>query len=665
MAWPRWSSELGIVLALLAMLLSAPASAQRGVGLVSKESATSGQATPYINGTYRALVIGNDRYKDPEGLWKPLKTAVNDARAVADVLQNHYGFGDVRLLLDATRRQMNKAFNQIAEDSRRNDSVLIYYAGHGVLRESTGEGYWIPVDAEGRDDGTFYPNSIIKTKVGVIADKAKHVLLVSDSCFSGALLREGNRGIRIDQRNEGYFRKVAAKKSVQILAAGGLEFVDDNYKGTGHSPFTYFFLEELKTNTGGLLDATELSSAVVRNVANNVQQSPEKGVLHGAGHAGGEFFFVKASVGSSAPVAADVPKGPGKSGFSLSDITGAAQKQQASRRAWAAKLEEMKNAAGQVRALEGQQITPDLKGSAWKRLLAAFAEDNPYTIEDDDLRSNAQGRIAHWQSEQQRVAGLERDRKRKAEAQRKQEAERKRQQAAIRIKPLSNTWRDPVTGMEFVQVPGGSFQMGCVTGDTECDGDEKPVRTVRLDGFWLGKHEVTQGQWKKVTGNNPSAFKKGDNYPVEQVSWDDAQKFIRKLNAQSSATFSLPSEAQWEFACRAGGETVTYGTRSGRLDSGSAKYSSGDGTVAVGTYSPNAMGLHDMSGNVWEWVQDKKTGYGNVGTDNPIYERSGAFRVFRGGSWSSSPRYLRCSFRGYNTPSFRYYYLGFRLLRVP
>ena len=178
---------------------------------------------------------------------------------------------------------------------------------------------------------------------------------------------------------------------------------------------------------------------------------------------------------------------------------------------------------------------------------------------------------------------------------------------------------DPVTGMVFVHVASGSFEMGCHAKAGQCDADEKPVRTVRLDGFWLGKHEVTQGQWKRIMGNNPSEFKRGDNYPVEKVSWSDVQSFIRNLNARSSVTFRLPSEAEWEYACRAGGKSVTYGTRSGRLDSSSAKYDSGDGTVSVGTYPPNSMGLYDMTGNVWEWVQDRYTkNYGNVGTDNPI-----------------------------------------------
>ena len=174
MSWLRFSMVFGMTLTLL-VVFTGEGLAQRGVGGKGR-----GQATPYISGTFRALVIGNDKYNDPEGLWKPLKTAVNDARAVADVLKNQYGFGDVRLLLNATRRQMGRAINQITEDSRKNDSVLIFYAGHGFLRESTKEGYWIPVDEEGRDDGTFSPNSPIKTKLDDLSDRAKPVLPVSD-----------------------------------------------------------------------------------------------------------------------------------------------------------------------------------------------------------------------------------------------------------------------------------------------------------------------------------------------------------------------------------------------------------------------------------------------------------------------------------------------------
>ena len=208
--------------------------------------------------------------------------------------------------------------------------------------------------------------------------------------------------------------------------------------------------------------------------------------------------------------------------------------------------------------------------------------------------------------------------------------------------------------------------MGCDSGNGgQCDDDEKPVRTVRLDGFWMGKQEVTQGQWKWIMGSNPSSFKKGDNYPVEQVSWNDVQQFIRRLNSQSSAKFRLPSEAEWEYACRAGGKSVTFGTADGQVSSETANYEyNNSGITPVGRYQPNSLGLHDMSGNVWEWVQDKFTNYKNVGTNNPIYERSGATRVFRGGSWYDRSRRLRCSDRDDLTPSDGNVSQGFRLVRI-
>ena len=250
--------------------------------------------TPFVNGAFRALVIGNQKYQDPEKIWKSLKTPINDARAIAHVLQTSYGFGHVNLLLNATRREMIRAFNRLAAETGPNDSVLVYYAGHGYLRESTQEGFWIPVDAEGRDDSTYVPNATVKTKLTIIADKARHVLLLSDSCFSGALLRSSNRAAAgIDLKTERYYKKMALRKSVQILAAGGVEFVDDNYKNTGHSPFTYYILNELVHNDRVFLEATELSLQVARNVSINVDQTPETGVLQGAGHAGGEFFFLK------------------------------------------------------------------------------------------------------------------------------------------------------------------------------------------------------------------------------------------------------------------------------------------------------------------------------------------------------------------------------------
>lgn len=226
-------------------------------------------------------------------------------------------------------------------------------------------------------------------------------------------------------------------------------------------------------------------------------------------------------------------------------------------------------------------------------------------------------------------------------------------------------WRDPVTGMEFVKVPGGSFRMGCVPGDTKCQENEGPAHRVPVAGFWLGKHEVTQGQWKRIMGNNPSRFKRGEDYPVEQVSLENVLEFIRGLNKKSTATFGLPSEAQWEYACRAGGKPVRFGTKSGRASSGNANfYNYHDGTTPVGRYQANGLGLHDMSGNVLEWVGDRYTRYGETGTEEPITDGYGIFRMFRGGSWYDEPASLRCSSRYCSVPSLKTIYLGFRLVRI-
>jgi caspase domain-containing protein len=252
--------------------------------------------SPFNESVYRALIIGNDRYQDTDGRWKPLTTAVSDARAVKKVLEKQYGFSDIEILENATRREVLKAFEGLSSKVLPNDNVLVYYAGHGFMESETQRGFWVPVDAKGIDNTTFLRNSTIRDELTTIASRAKHTLLVSDSCFSGSLLRRGTRGISGVSDSEQYYKKVSNKKSVQIMAAGGLEFVDDNYRDSDHSPFTYFFLNELKNNDRPMLTLSELSTNVEKAVANNVDQVPESGVLQGAGDELGEFIFIKVDV---------------------------------------------------------------------------------------------------------------------------------------------------------------------------------------------------------------------------------------------------------------------------------------------------------------------------------------------------------------------------------
>ena len=216
-------------------------------------------------------------------------------------------------------------------------------------------------------------------------------------------------------------------------------------------------------------------------------------------------------------------------------------------------------------------------------------------------------------------------------------------------------------GMEFVWVPAGEFRMGSTS--EEAYDDEQPLTQVRISqGFWLGKFEVTQGQWQGVMGANPSRYSGCGNCPVENVSWDDAQAFIRNLNGRAGGNrYRLPTEAEWEYTARAG----TTGDRYGNIEA-IAWYdsNSGDRTHPVGRKAPNAWGLHDMLGNVWEWTQDWLANYPGGSVTDPRGPGSGSDRVYRGGCWKSNARYSRASIRGRYPPGGRFWDLGFRLLRT-
>lgn len=231
-----------------------------------------------------------------------------------------------------------------------------------------------------------------------------------------------------------------------------------------------------------------------------------------------------------------------------------------------------------------------------------------------------------------------------------------------------DNWVEPSTGMEFVWVPGGCYRMGCGSWTDNCDEDERPVHEVCVDGFWIGKYEVTRGEWKHIMGNNSSDSDNGDNYPVEEVNWTDCQDFIDKLNSQSSKTFRLPTEAEWEYAARSGGKEQKY-AGGDNVDSvawygDNSEYK----THEVGTKAPNDLGIYDMSGNVWELCSDWYSSdyYSNSPRDNPQGPSSGSYRVIRGGSCMDIyARYIRTAYRSYlHAPSYGYYDLGLRLVKT-
>ncbi len=231
----------------------------------------------------------------------------------------------------------------------------------------------------------------------------------------------------------------------------------------------------------------------------------------------------------------------------------------------------------------------------------------------------------------------------------------------------------------MVVVPAGRFLMGSPPDEPGRISWEGPQRWVDVPRFAIGKYEVTQGEWLAVMGSNPSRFRDcGMNCPVEKVSWNDAQEFVRRLSQRTGQYYRLPSEAEWEYAARAGSTTAyPWGERASR---GHANYGADDccagraegqdrweQTAPVGQFPSNAFGLHDMHGNVWEWVQDVwYDSYAGAPSDGSARIGGGdaSLRVLRGGSWDYTPQFLRSAYRIRYPPVIRYGNAGFRIART-
>jgi len=220
-------------------------------------------------------------------------------------------------------------------------------------------------------------------------------------------------------------------------------------------------------------------------------------------------------------------------------------------------------------------------------------------------------------------------------------------------------------GIDMVYVKGGTFMMGATPEqEGDCYAREKPVHEVTLSDFYIGKYPVTQAQWKAVMAKKPSHFK-GDNLPVEFMSWNDAQEFIRKLNHMTGNDYRLPTEAEWEYAARGGNRSLGY-KYSGSDDIEEVAWyinNSGYKLHPVGTKKANELGIYDMSGNAWEWVSDWDGKYGGNPQSNPQGPADGSNRIVRGGSWDYHAKHARVSFRYYRAPGLRLSFLGFRLAR--
>ncbi|MBL4753276.1 MAG: ankyrin repeat domain-containing protein [Flavobacteriales bacterium] len=262
--------------------------AYRGSGDPLKGLNVANQELTIGAGKYYALIIGIDQYK---GVWTPLKNAVNDAKAVEEILRKKYRMDEITSLYNesATGENIIKALESLVEKVKDADNVFIFYSGHGEFKKELNKGFWVPVDAESSSTFKYISNSDIQTFLGAI--KSKHTLLIADACFSGDIFRGNTISVPFEE-SERYFQKVNKLESRQAMTSGGVEPVMDGGKD-GHSVFTYYLLKALANNESKYFDAGQLFGELKIPVTNNSDQAPNLQPVKNTGDAGGQFIFIQ------------------------------------------------------------------------------------------------------------------------------------------------------------------------------------------------------------------------------------------------------------------------------------------------------------------------------------------------------------------------------------
>jgi formylglycine-generating enzyme required for sulfatase activity len=625
-------------------------------------AATAGDAQSPPLGAYHALVIGNQAYRH----LTPLKTPASDARAVAEVLRTDYRFASVRVLVDATRSQMVEALTDMRRRLGERDNLLIYYAGHGYLDREADRGYWLAVDAERDSPANWVSNADITDALRAM--RAKHVLIVADSCYSGTLTRD--LAVRAPEASD--LAKLAQRRARSVLTSGGLEPVTD-VGGGGHSVFAKAFLTALRANTTAT-DGTSLFAGLRKQVMLSAEQTPQYGDIRLAGHDGGDFIFARPGVS----VAATPPPRPEPT------ITKEVVPAYGS-------LAIRGKLAGIEVWLADRKIGETEANSA---LLVSNLAAGTYKIKARKAEHK------EWEREIQVAANQRTDVLIDLELLGPAKVIKGEDGAEMVLVPADAFWMgsDQAEANRFVEecvkVSGQSHQACKDWGEPERHGHR-----VILDAFYIDRYEVTNDlfvrfkreiryqtmaetygtgmvrvdrKWEQVRGaswlrpQGPGTSAPG-THPVVQVSWNDADSYCRWVGKR------LPTEAEWEKAAR-GTDRRRYpwgdqwdASKANAFSSTrttSALSSGTPPTQPVGSYpfGVSPYGVHDMAGNVVEWVADWHSAgyYERSSEQNPTGPESGQQRVARGGSWLHFPLALRTTLRWAWRPDASYSHIGFR-----
>ncbi len=692
----RWPVEFGRIhaaslmmspspvnLALLGWLLAGVALSQADKGaqsLLIRDP--QGREVGWYDGSY-ALLIGVSDYTAG---WPDLESVPGELAEVRTTLEAH-GFEVETAPDDPTKGQLRAAVESFidAHGFGGRNRLLIFYSGHGHSFEGDNRGFLVPSDAPNPrvDPIGFQRKAIPMSDVMAWARRirAPHVLFLFDSCFSGTVFEA-----RSLPEIPPHIADATARPVRQFISAGSAgQTVPAKSVFTPH--FTRALGGEGDLNGDGYVTGTELGLYLHEKVAAYDQgQTPQYGKIRDPDLDEGDFVFRL----PRRPVPAPLPPLPVASAPTTEDLMRRADEIEANRKRWAEWLAGLSDQVTEAEAFERREVPAELKAEFWQRLVDGYAEDDPYSAEDETLRAHARERLDHWRK-------------------------------AARVPPpppassdpgsgepsAGDLLEDPKTGIRLRWIPHGRFQMGSPPGEEGHRGNETLHEVELTRGFWMGETEVTQGQWSALMGNNPSRFSScGDDCPVEVVSWWDAVAFANQVSSKAGLErcytpigctgtpgikgyacqrvvvegpgcegYRLPTEAEWERAARAGtqtpfwtGENLT--TDQANFDgnypyAGSAKGVYRQKTVKVGSFSANRWGLHDVHGNVFEWVWDWYGTYPTKLEKDPVGPDEGARRVFRGGSWDALARGVRAASRDGHPPAQRGRHLGFRLSRGP
>jgi formylglycine-generating enzyme required for sulfatase activity len=562
-----------------------------------------------------------------------LRNPANDARAIAAALRD-LGF-EVDEQINLSYQEMGRAVNRFGKGIRKDSVALFYYAGHGL--QVQGSNYLVPVDMEIQDEGEVQFNTVNAGQVLAKMEEAKNPvnIVILDACRDNPYAR----GFKRSSGSRGLAAMDAPVGSFVAYAAAPGKTADDGKGKNGL--YTESLIRQIRTPGMKIEDVFKRVRTEVRSKSNGSQVPEERSSLEG------DFYFAKGSM-----VVEETPAPP------------------AVREPATGRLTVKSNISGAKVYIDGAYEgdtphTATLKPGAYSIILKKAG----YPDAAEDVRVEGGGA---------KTISIVME---------------KPAPPPVAAAKTGDIYQDSTTGMDFVFVKGGCYEMGDTFGDGRAD--EKSVHNVCINDFYLGKYEVTVGQfrtfvqdtnyrteaekgdgcfvwsgskWEKDGSKSwrSPGFSQDDNLPAVCVSWNDSQAFNEWLSRKGGKSYRLPTEAEWEYAARSGGKKEKYAGTSN--DSGLGEYAwynanSGNRTHAVGEKTPNGLGLYDMTGNVWEWCQDwyGEKYYEDSPRNNPQGPSNGQYRVLRGGAWFRKPENVRAATRTWLEPAYRNSANGFRL----